>query len=435
MSRMAMFLMVGLAFTCESFGQSNTLVAFDSSFALLSPQTKVPSGRKIMLKGHTPKDVVSIVITVITNAEQKDVQAFVSDSIWTAIVGPFSPNQTVFLQFKVVSQLPDSAIKIYVARILNSMVLDIFANFPGSVSPGKFSDYVTARLSKLAASDNLREFKTSDGKSIYAIISEGIKSIGRDSIRSLINLVNLVQSIREDSSSLGETVDSFKRDCLSQVVSGLNKVDTSNLSSNSAIEALVKNYKARNNPADSIGVRMVKLMSGLRKSLDSEKASFDGSVSRMTDLVVAPLQMEKNFEIPEDFTSILDVSDLEKYADIDVGGLLVSNIAVVPVLAINPYLNTLFSSSSPLLDILSFGIGIGLSTKGVDAKSPPYSFGVSARLNRIFRIAVGPLFYVPNGGGKLMWRFGFSTSINFRYLGDLLNVFSSVSSSMQSSTQ
>ena len=127
-----------------------------------------------------------------------------------------------------------------------------------------------------------------------------------------------------------------------------------------------------------------------------------------------------------------EVSDLEYYAGFDVGALAVSDFGVVPFFTVNMYIKRVEIDKDPrrVDEACSLSAGIALKTSDIPTDGVTYYVGVGYRLNKLFRITLGSSLYKTVDTKKLVGKASIGLSLDFRYVADLLKIFSGASANL-----
>ena len=130
----------------------------------------------------------------------------------------------------------------------------------------------------------------------------------------------------------------------------------------------------------------------------------------------------------------LQVKDIEHYAGFDISeNYLFNGNSVSTLFTANIYFKRVDYNEPPktFRDYFSLTAGLGITTPNINSKGPVYFIGAGIRLNKIFRINGGVAFYNSSDKGKFIYNESIGLSINFRFIGDLFEVFNGATANFQ----
>ncbi len=427
----------------SAWAQSEQPIEFTKEFKFVKTDTRLPFGKKVLISGALEPLVTSLTVYWIVNSSEANLKANIKDGRWTAIVGPFPAGQSVIFRFEVISTLSEKEradIKKQVQNALNSFVNKVFS-VKIHMAPEDFKAYAESKLIEVMPPE-LKKFMSPTGKSFYDIITKEILSLDTKLLDEVINkiaernkaseeIIDNIKSIKENFLDKKEFMDVLKKFSLEEkerledakmnpknIPQDINKMKIlSDAVDKSDLESEKK--KELKNILIDVEVR--------QNDLQNFKKELDELINDIADKV--SLKIDESAQIAQ---TTAEVSDLEYYAGFDVAALIIPHEAVVSsFFTINIYTKRMEIDRSPksICDRFSLTTGIGLTTSGIKSDGPVYYLGAGYRFNRYFRLTAGATIFKKVNNKNFNYDFTFGLSLNFRFVGDLLKIFNSISSS------
>ena len=424
--------------------QNSTTIYFNKDFNKVDQTKKIPFGEKILFKGDTLKsDCKKLTVEINHGINTQIVDAVINDKGWSAIVGPFDQNQNVIIKFNVINQLSEidweniiSSFKKVYEKITEDLVKEN--------KNWKKDELIKEVISKIKSGldTNLKNYKTQDGKNAYDIILNDIYTkLNYETIQSMIANVTTIDSSR----------NKFLQG-LSYIENQIENIET--LKDNNKLKytewAKVEIKKYKSDSTTSIAKAFENLFVEINnKKLNISKIKddidiFKGLVSDYNDaakalgdtvkqiFLINELVKQTTFNDSESSITDIDVSGIQRYVGVDMGGLAYeSGKAVVGgFILLSPYWFSKIDTEedlklklwSDIFKIITPTVGM-LVVPFIKSDNLPTTFfvGGSIRLNRIIRITSGDAFFT-NINGKFTHCWANGISINVSNLGSLLKI-------------
>ena len=407
----------------------------------------IPHGQKISLIGTQGNTVFKkIEVEVATSYGNKSYDAAIAEKSWRVDIGPFQPRQLITLTIKTTKVVGDGGkerLSKSFTKALDSTVEDlikIFEKSPiGIDGEGLKKIFLTTVKGKLGS--DLDNYFIEDGKKVIENLENifDTKCLYKNPLTTCkLDLLSVLGNYRDAKiaiDSLNIVIDSLEKGLKEKTIS---VTDTSKVKKSVALTKTMKTSR----------------------ELQKKQAELDFT-SIKTDLISKiPLQQITSV-VP--LSSVeLKASGIEYYAGFDVSAIMIDKKIGSTGLyfTVSPYL---FSKFDPELDFsdvkirkdttmtvntktlidkrnivlwlkyhISPTIGIGFSGNSDIPSSPQLFGGISLRLNRLFKITVGSVFYKNSMNNLYEHNFGVGMSLSVNYFGTLLQMLGNATRSVSS---
>jgi len=438
-----------LLHTSFLMSQDGVLLRFSKDFSLPAG-AKISYGKKVLLTGPRDSSTTKLIVSWTVGTQEGNKEAVLSDSTWSALVGPFPIREQVIFQFQATSNFSPGLLKGLVRKAMGLFV-DSLVTRDVAVSLGGYKKLVVELVPDIVPRD-LQKYETTSGETLYKLLIDAVARLDSDKVLSLVQSINESEHQKQDLqdqlsylednliSKPGYTtiMDQFDQKSRSALVAILKRIkekpsllalegktrDSLRVAVNESALMLTDSSAATNllNRLNEIGV--------LADTIDTlEKGN-----TKVTDAVVDeaswPLEQVKEFSWVSETTA--EVSDLEYYAGFDVGALAVSDFGVAPFFTVNMYIKRVEIGKDPRSfgEACSLSAGIALKTLDIPTDGAAYYVGAGYRLNKLFRITLGSTLYKAADTKKLVGKASIGLSLDFRYVADLLKIFSGASANL-----
>ena len=403
----------------------------------------IPHGQKISLIGTQGNTVFKkIEVEVATSYGNKRYDATIDEKSWRVDIGPFQPRQLITLTIKTTKVVGDGGKEILnksFTKALNSTIDDlikIFENNPtgiDSVSLKKM--FLTTVKSKLGS--NLDNYFIAENKKV----------------------VDNLENIFDTKCLYKNPLTTCRLDLLS-VLGNYRDAKIAIESLNIVIDSLEKGLKEKTIfGTDTSEVKKSKTMKASRE-VQKSQAELD-FVSIKTDLISKIPFQQITSVVP--LSSVeLKASGIEYYAGFDVSAIMIDKKIGSTGLyfTVSPYVFGKFDPELDFSDVrirkdstmtkvpqtlikgrnialwlkyhISPTIGIGFSGNSDIPSSPQLFAGISLRLNRLFKVTVGSVFYKNSMNNLYEHNFGIGMSLSVNYFGTLLQMLGNATRSVSS---
>ena len=403
----------------------------------------IPHGQKISLIGTQGNTVFKkIEVEVATSYGNKRYDATIDEKSWRVDIGPFQPRQLITLTIKTTKVVGDGGKEILnksFTKALNSTIDDlikIFENNPtgiDSVSLKKM--FLTTVKSKLGS--NLDNYFIAENKKVV------------DNLENIFDTKCLYKNL----------LTTCRLDLLS-VLGNYRDAKIAIESLNIVIDSLEKGLKEKTIfGTDTSEVKKSKTMKASRE-VQKSQAELD-FVSIKTDLISKIPFQQITSVVP--LSSVeLKASGIEYYAGFDVSAIMIDKKIGSTGLyfTVSPYVFGKFDPELDFSDVrirkdstmtkvpqtlikgrnialwlkyhISPTIGIGFSGNSDIPSSPQLFAGISLRLNRLFKVTVGSVFYKNSMNNLYEHNFGIGMSLSVNYFGTLLQMLGNATRSVSS---
>jgi hypothetical protein len=444
------FLLFGVLLqTSLLIGQDGVLLRFSKDFSLPAG-AKISYGKKVLLTGPRDSSTTKLVVSWSVGIQEGAKEAVLSDTTWSLLIGPFPIREEVIFQFQVTSNFSPKFLKGLVRKAMTHFV-DSLIKRDVANTLGEYKRLAVELLPDIAPR-NLQKYKTVSGETLYELLIDAVAKLDSNKVLSL------VQSINESEHQKRDLQDqlSYLEDNLISKLDYTTMMNQFDQKSRPALLAILKRIKEspsrlalesetrdslkaainestlmRTNPtlANSLMNRLIEI-GDLGVTIDTLEKSIAGLTGTVVDEASWPLEQVKEFSWVSETTA--EVSDLEYYAGFDVGALAVSDFGVVPFFTVNMYIKRVEIDKDPrrVDEACSLSAGIALKTSDIPTDGVTYYVGVGYRLNKLFRITLGSSLYKTVDTKKLVGKASIGLSLDFRYVADLLKIFSGASANL-----
>ncbi|MDG5766237.1 hypothetical protein QA596_02080 [Balneolales bacterium ANBcel1] len=439
--------------------------------------TALPFGKKIILTGSHHSRIRTLEIRQFFGDHESVVPVNLQGRHWSAVTGPFPPNEDVVFLFSLATDLTASDKQTILDQFRKSLGEFVGELRVDGLDDRQFRDSMRVWLDEYMPPE-FEDYADRDGRTLRSIIVEAALDRDLSAVRdSLINAQRNMTGLRpviehlmiETDKQKHQTLDSLRqlaleapdddspqREELEESLGNWFR-DLKELGQ-SVLDAPNLLYVSRPLPAaeyirrfDDLSERLNRFGSKLREwgaddppfltamrnhkqGLKLVSESYLNSLQTLhtahTRIVADATQEVEQAELVSaaSFSSEIGTKDIESYAGFDVGPLVIPAAeAYGYFFTVNIYPGKVDANRDPrhwYKDRLSLTAGIGLTTPYLDADGPVFYAGAGYRINRAFRVTGGATFYRPEGDDSLKWMFGTGVTLHFRFINDLLHIFS-----------
>lgn len=415
----------------------------------------IPQGQKITLKGKGGKAAFQkIDIEVSTFNGKQSFSAKINDGDWELEIGPFQPRQLITLTVKALGKGKDKKIENLLSNGLNNAMPVINAEFDKSV--GIQADtlknlFFRTLKSKLGDStdnyfidankkliDNLRAVIDTN-----CLFSAGNVCSKGDLLSILSNISQGKKGIKEQEDSITKIEGklSVLKDKFKAEMDSLNNKKT--VATKAAIDTKIETLKIKFT-ADTTRLTEEKDTANIEEvARKAQKEKAESKLAEFTKDLTAKIKF--NLIVTTIPVSSVDLraSGVEYYAGFDISALAFDKElgATGLYFTISPYVFGKFDPELDYSDIkktwqnwlkyhISPTVGIAFSGNADVPNSPQLFAGASLRLNRLFKITAGSVFY-RNSNKKYIHNFSLGMSLNISYFGTVMQMLGNATRSVK----
>ena len=415
---------------------------------LIPDTTKVPFGKKILLKGKSDKSILSIKVNWMYGINEGSKEATITDGSWSVVLGPFPAGESVIIQYRVARTISKDTLNKYVSSTLDKFAFAMAEN-EISMSDEELTNYIKTVLVQSTAIEYKR-IQTPSGMTLFDLIINSIggrlaqdqrifvnalwrKEESKDEIVSLQNgIKKFIESPEYDSLMKQIKIISPKDTAVIKTFTGTYFSEALNKGDAEAFKEILSKPSLTNKPFIELTKNRI---SELLDQYAAYKESSEIIKTIITDKIektVSDLQLISEYS--SSFESSVTISDLEYYAGFDIGYFIVSDQNVYPFFTVNIYPHKVEINKDPqgLWERLSLSGGIAIKSADIPSNGMVYMLGLGFRMNKLFRITAGTAFYQDITTKKIKGEYTAGLSLNFRYITDLLQIANGATANYQS---
>jgi hypothetical protein len=365
---------------------------------------------------------INLTVTVAGTDSRPAVAATIQAGNWLASVDKLPQNSSVTFTFAIGGALKTEKAQAAVESLFQDENLWQATDDFATATIGKPADVVITeietfleRVQPIAKGVLPGAFQTPDDTEIGELL--------RGSMEALINVPRELENVWENCSpeDRADTASVKEASTLSAAYAALSEIENS---------AALKTALGIQD-----GTSCVDELDDLLEQVQSFVTSFERAKSVVPQNLVASVSFESAA------TKFSTVSDFEKYAGLDVGGIYVPRTqSLRSFFTVNVYLGAVEDTPAPAAGTgkkkfatwfrqrfsLTGGVSVGDLSNQTDTiikDNNAFLFGAGLRINKYFRITAGDMLFRKSTDDKIGHAFFIGPSIDVTALGNIVNVF------------
>lgn len=414
--------------------QKNNVIFFNDSTLQFEVADKLPPhNQELFIQGKMKDGYKIVTVTVQCGINSYTRKAEISNNIWRAAIGSFTPGTNVNFSIEITKKLTENEVQSISGLIRNATFRfrDEANTSNKSYNPDEFKRlFVNSIIESIK--DVSKEYISIEGISLDSLLTEYIYA--SFDIEEILEIVNNLDNINE-------------------IINGnyfYNSVrDKSN--PKNVYNQLIQNINSKNNFTDEL---VAVVLDSLSKGVDSKQKeiyekskddftekyrAFLTGIGRLDSIILALNQGSTRLLKTERFITTLklnqEIRGIDSYIGFDLGMTYIPKLAITPFfVSVSPYFTCINPEEDVKLNIhdlktymktFSPTLGFGINTDN-NQVHPIYFVGVGCRINKVVRFALGKSYYLPANATEYEWSWSFNASISTFYISDFINSILSI---------
>jgi hypothetical protein len=449
-------LIVGQGITAK-----NNTIQFDSQFNAIGSTSIEPNETIILTGEYDPSTVLELKITALVSTVANDVKVNLTNTIWSAQIGPFLPNQSVILKFEMTEKLSDSDFITFrkdFVTAFNSAMDWVKVNRPDHPEFAR-NDSLYAAFAEHFSSAlpvEFQRYKNQDGIPASKILLDALAANQKNNIfdyHSNLRTIDINQTQLDSNKQaitrliFDPSQKSAANDYLSRMANDTAMVDTT---------AVVNQFlSASKMDVSSLGTKANVLEFNLKELANNHNQIV--TYQKKVDGILKEFNILKTSELTSSFDNSTTLTiDIHQYLGFDIVPMafIGDNRPGGPFglfFTVSPYMGRVFHDERILqpksenetkmqkharrsgnwMRCVTPTVGLALFNSSDSLNAKPIVFGgVGIRLNPLVRLTTGVSVFTPKGTSSPKACFTFGLGIRVDYVAEVLKSFTTANSNL-----